>query len=217
MHSFINSIIHGDCIKVLPTLPGRSVNFILTDPPYLVGYRPRSGHRIAGDTRGEWLKSAFAQIYRVLEQDAYCFTFYGWPQADRFMQAFRAAGFRPVGHFSFIKPHTSSVGHVRCQHEVAYLLAKGNPPRPQHPLGDVIKAEYTGNRLHPTQKAISALLPVVETYSCQGGIVLDPFCGSGSSLVAAARLGRSYIGIELDRRHHVTAQKRLSRVLVPAV
>jgi site-specific DNA-methyltransferase (adenine-specific) len=205
----LNTIVRGDCIKVLATLPSHSVNFGLTDPPYLVGYKPRDGRRIAGDMQAAWLWPAFAHIYRVLERDAYCFTFYGWPHADRFMQAFRAAGFRPVGHFSFVKPHTSSTGHVRCQHEVAYLLAKGNPARPTHPLGDVIAADYTGNRLHPTQKAVAALLPVVETYSRKGGTVLDPFAGSGSSLLAAAMLGRNYVGIELDAGYHAAAVRRL--------
>ena len=210
MTQFLNTVVHADCLKALPKLASGSINFALTDPPYLVGYRPRDGGRIAGDTDGAWLWPAFAQLYRVLERDAYCFTFYGWPHADRFMQAFRAAGFRPVGHFMFRETYAStSIGHVRCQHEVAYLLAKGNPPKPQYPLGDVIAAEYTGNRLHPTQKAVSALLPIVETYSRKGGMVVDPFCGSGSSLLAAKMLGRDYVGIEMDKKHHAVAFRRL--------
>jgi site-specific DNA-methyltransferase (adenine-specific) len=50
----------------------------------------------------------------------------------------------------------------------------------------------------------------VETFSCPQGIVLDPFAGSGSSLVAAKMLGRSYIGIELDRKYHAIAARRLA-------
>jgi DNA modification methylase len=154
MHT--NTLIHGDCLHVLPRLPSASVDFILTDPPYLVRYKPRDGRAVAGDDNAAWLKPAFAQMHRVLKADGFCFSFYGWPHADRFMEAFRAAGFRPVGHFSFPKRYTSSVGHVRCQHECGYLLAKGNPSKPQQPLGDVIEwKDYTGNKLHPTQKPIS--------------------------------------------------------------
>jgi len=212
-----NTIIHGDCVKVLSQFPSASVNFILTDPPYLVRYRPRDGRGMHNDSADGWLKPAFAQIYRVLHADAFCFTFYGWPHADRFMEAFRAAGFRPVGHFSFPKRYTSSVGHVRCQHECGYLLAKGNPPRPQQPLGDVIAwDENTGNRLHPTQKPVSVLLPFIETYSAAGATVLDPFAGSGSTLLAAKMLGRNYLGIELDARYHAAATARLASVSLPA-
>ncbi len=149
MHT--NTVIHADCLRFLPQLPAASVNFTLTDPPYLVGYKPRDGRTMANDGSDAWLKPAFAEIYRVLEPDSFCASFYGWPHADRFLMAFRAAGFRPVGHFSFPKRYTSSVGHVRCRHECAYLLAKGNPRHPQYPLGDVIDwTDYTGNTLHPT-------------------------------------------------------------------
>ena len=195
MTTLRNTILHGDCVKALPMLPDRSVDFILTDPPYLVSYKPRDGREVCNDDNAAWLRPAFAEMYRVLAADGYCLTFYGWPHADRFMQAFRAAGFRPVGHFAFPKPYSSSVGHVRCQHESAYLLAKGNP-RTASPLSDIVAwAENTGNKLHPTQKPTSILRPFVESYSPEGGIVLDPFAGSGSTLVAASALGRSYIGI----------------------
>jgi adenine-specific DNA-methyltransferase len=205
-----NTIIHGDCVNVLPTFPSASVDFILTDPPYLVNYRPRDGRAVSGDDNGAWLKPSFAEMYRVLRTDGFCFSFYGWPHADRFMEAFRAAGFRPVGHFTFPKRYTSSVGHVRCQHECGYLLAKGNPGKPQQPLGDVIDwIDYTGNKLHPTQKPISVLLPLIETYSGAQQTVLDPFAGSGSTLLAARMLGRRYIGVELDARYHASASRRL--------
>jgi adenine-specific DNA-methyltransferase len=209
MHT--NTIIHGDCVNVLPTLPSASVSFILTDPPYLVNYRPRDGRTVAGDDDGAWLKPSFAEMYRLLKADGFCFSFYGWPHADRFMEAFRAAGFRPVGHFSFPKRYTSSVGHVRCQHECGYLLAKGNPNKPQQPLGDVIDwIDNTGNKLHPTQKPISVLLPLIETYSGAQETVLDPFAGSGSTLLAARMLGRKWLGVELDEKYHAAATKRLN-------
>jgi site-specific DNA-methyltransferase (adenine-specific) len=211
MTSHHNTIIRGNCLDILPQLPARSVNFILTDPPYIVRYKSRDGRTVANDDNDAWLQPAFAEMHRVLQADGFCFTFYGWPHADRFMQAFRAAGFRPVGHFSFVKRHISSTGHVRSRHETAYLLAKGNPRKPLSPLEDVIEwNENTGNRNHPTEKPIPVLLPLIETYSQPGGLVLDPFAGSGSSLLAAKLLGRSYIGIELDAEYHAIASRRLN-------
>jgi DNA modification methylase len=206
-----NKILNADCLKALPMLKDESVNFILTDPPYLVRYKPKDGRAVSGDDNAAWLKPAFEQMYRVLKADGFCFTFYGWPHADRFMEAFRSAGFRPVGHFSFPKQYSSSVGHVRCQHECGYLLAKGNPAKPLQPLGDVIAwSDYTGNKLHPTEKPVSILLPLIQTYSSAQDTVLDPFAGSGSSLMAAKTLGRSYIGIELDAQYHAAASRRLA-------
>jgi DNA modification methylase len=73
----------------------------------------------------------------------------------------------------------------------------------------VIDWTYSGNKLHPTQKPLSVLLPMVETFSPPGGVVLDPFSGSGSSLLAAKMLGRSWLGIELDAKYHAIASRRL--------
>jgi site-specific DNA-methyltransferase (adenine-specific) len=110
----------------------------------------------------------------------------------------------------FPKRYASSTRFLRYQHESAHLLAKGNPRQPEKPIADVIEWEYTGNKLHPTQKPVSALLPLVETFSAPQDTVLDPFSGSGSSLLAAKILGRSYIGIELDAKYHAVASRRLA-------
>jgi len=72
--------------------------------------------------------------------------------------------------------------------------------------------EYTGNRVHPTEKAISVIKPLVEAFAPSGGMVLDPFSGSGSTLVAAALAGRRYLGIELKEQYCRLARKRLAGV-----
>jgi len=107
------------------------------------------------------------------------------------------------------KGYTSRQQFVGYQHEQAYVLAKGRPERPAERLGDVLPWQYTENRLHPTQKPVSGLLPVVRTFSRRNDVVLDPFCGSGSTLVAAQQLGRRYIGVELDAEYCAAAQRRL--------
>lgn len=209
-----NTILNADCLKALPMLPDRSVNFILTDPPYIVGYKSRDGRMIANDDNDAWLKPAFAEMYRVLANDTFAVSFYGWPMADRFMQAYRAAGFRVVGHLMFPKTYASTTRFLRYQHEAAHLLVKGNPARPEKPIGDVIPWQYSGNKLHPTQKPLSVLAPLIEAFSKPGDMVLDPFAGSGSSLMVARELGRSYIGIEMDTKYHSIAARRLAEQIV---
>jgi site-specific DNA-methyltransferase (adenine-specific) len=204
-----NTIINGCCLKILPQLAAASVNFILTDPPYIVGYESRDGRSVRNDNNDAWLKPAFAEMYRVLTPDSFCVSFYGWPKADLFLQAYRAAGFKVAGHFSFPKRYTSSTRYVRYQHESAHLLVKGIPAEPKDTIGDVIDWSYSGNKLHPTQKPLSVLTPIIETFSGPGDTVLDPFAGSGSSLLAAKMLGRSWLGIELDSKYHAIAQRRL--------
>jgi site-specific DNA-methyltransferase (adenine-specific) len=204
-----NTILRGDCLQVLPQLAAGSADFVLTDPPYLVDYRARDGRRVPNDDNDAWLKPAFAELYRVLVPNTFAVSFYGWPHADRFFDAWRSAGFRVVGHFVFPKRYTSATRLLRYQHECAYLLAKGFPKEPAYVIGDVIDWTYSGNKLHPTQKPLSVLLPLVETFSARGALVLDPFAGSGSSLAAARMLGRDYLGVELDAGYHQIASQRL--------
>ena len=212
MHNsgFINRVIQGDCLAVLPQLPAASVDLVLTDPPYLVSYRDRSGRSLANDSDGAWLKPAFAEVFRVLKPGRFCVSFYGWQKADEFLAAWRAAGFHPVGHVVWVKSYNSSRrGLLASQHEQAYVLAKGRAVVPAFQLPDVLDWQYTGNRFHPTQKPVRSLKPVIEAFSRSGEVVLDPFCGSGSTLLAAKILGRRYVGIELEAEYCLAARRRL--------
>lgn len=205
-----NTVAHGDCVELLATIPAESIDFVLTDPPYIARYRARDGRTVPNDDNFAWLHPAFQQVGRVLRPDTFAVVFYGWPVADQFLQAFRAAGLRAVGHLVFPKRYRSKVGFLQSQHEQAYLLAKGDPQKPAQPISDVLRWTYTGNRLHPTQKPLSALVPLVEAFSRPGHVILDPFCGSGSSLLAAKLLGRRYIGFDIDPGYALTARHRLA-------
>ncbi len=184
-------------------LPANTIDLIVTDPPYLVNYQPRDGRKISGDTKDDWLLPAFNQMYRLLRNHSFAISFYGWGSADKFITAWRNAGFRMIGHLVFVKPYSSRKGYTAGRHESAYLLAKGKPQTPKTALEDVLRwGKYTGNKLHPTQKPLEILRPLIKNYSQVGDVVLDPFAGSGSTLVAARQLHRSWIGIELDKRYH---------------
>src|SRR5436309_167038 len=112
-------------------------------------------------------------------------------------------------HGLWRKRYPSSTGFVRRYHEQAYLLAKGTPRRPHMLLPSVLEWRYTGNTLHPTQKPVGALMPLVMAFSQIGDVILDPFAGSGSTAVAAAMLGRRYIAIELNEEYARIARSRL--------
>ena len=109
----------------------------------------------------------------------------------------------------FCKPYASSRRFLGHHHEQAYLLMKGHAPLPARALSDVMSWDYTGNRLHPTQKPLAPLERLVQAFSRPGGLVLDPFCGSGTSLLAARRKGRDFLGIELELEHHLTTTTRI--------
>ena len=208
--TFTNTLLHGDCRDVLSNIPAGSVDLIVTDPPYIARYCSRDGRSILNDASDDWLLPAFTEAHRVLREGRFMVCFYGWPKAERFLGAWRAAGFRVVGHVVFVKGYASSRRLVDYRHEMAYLLAKGDAMRPVQRIADVLPWRYTGNRWHPTEKPVCALRPLIEAFSWPNDLVLDPFAGSASTLVAARQLGRRYFGIELDADYHRLATRRLA-------
>lgn len=209
INTYINQVVTGDCVTVLKNIESESVNFVLTDPPYLVNYQSRDGRKVYNDDNAAWLKPAFAEVARVLKPDSFCVSFYGWNKAEKFLTAWKSVGLYPVGHFVWVKRYASRSRFVLYSHESAYLLAKGHPARPRIILPDVLQWKYSGNRFHPTQKPVRALTPIIKAYTKPGDIVLDPFAGSGTTAVAAKYLGRKFIGIELNSDYAAIAARRL--------
>ena len=207
-----NHIYCGDALHTLASFDSESVDLIVTDPPYLVNYRDRTGRTIRNDNRPEAVLPVYDELYRVLRPDSYCVSFCGWTAIADFANAWADAGFRTVGHIVWAKDYASREGHTRYQHESAYVLAKGFPRLPAKPISDVQAWEYSGNRAHPTEKAVSVIEPLIKAFSKPGDLVLDPFSGPGSTSVAAALNGRRYVGIELEPRYCDHARKRLAGV-----
>ena len=97
--------------------------------------------------------------------------------------AWRSAGFRIVGHLVLPQAVHLKGSLPAVSARAAFLLAIGNAALPEQPVSDVIDMPYSGNKLHPTQKPIPALKPLIESFTKTGDLVFDPFCGSGSTLL----------------------------------
>lgn len=208
------SLYHGDCRQILPQLAAETFDLVLTDPPYLVSYCGRWGsdlEPIEGDCDPSWVLPVYRDIFRVLKPDSLCLTFYGWPHAETFLSTWRVVGFRPISVFALVKRRIGLGYFTRAQHELAYLLAKGKPPKPAVAPSDVLDWATSGTSLHPNQKPLGAVSKLLSSFSNKTGLILDPFCGSGTTLVAAGQCGRRAVGIEIEERFCEVAAMRLSQ------
>jgi site-specific DNA-methyltransferase (adenine-specific) len=211
------TLYQGDCREILPELGSESFDLVVTDPPYLVSYISCWGtewRTIQGDSDPTWVHPAFSEIWRVQKRDSLCFSFYGWPTADIFLGAWKTIGYRPVGHIALVKVRCGFGRFMRTQHAVAYLLAKGTPQKPAAPMSDVLIAEPPYPLLHPNQKALGPISQLITTYAPDVARVLDPFSGSGTTLVAARSVGRRAVGIEIEERFCEAAALRLSQQIL---
>jgi adenine-specific DNA-methyltransferase len=208
------TIYHGDCRDVLPGLPGESVDLVCTDPPYGCSFRGRFDRKhepIAGDDELSWVEPVFRQVVRLMRPDSLCVSFYGWPHAEVFLAAWKAVGLRPVSHLCFVKNVIGLGRFTRSRHETAFLLAKGHPEPPAKAIADTIDWRREEDAFHPNQKPVAAVAQLLLTYAPRGGLVLDPFLGSGTTLRAAKDLGLAAIGIEVEGHYCERAARRMAQ------
>lgn len=208
----INNIICGDARNVLKNVPDNALDLVVTDPPYGVNYKDRTGRTVQNDDNLSNVLPVFDELYKKMKPGAFCISFYGWGDIDRFMSAWKAAGFTVAGHIVWAKDYASSRRYLAHRHEQAYVLVKGKARFPAKPLADVQPWVYSGNKAHPTEKAVNILTPLVRHFSKPGDLVCDPFAGSGSTCAAAAFTDRKYLGVELDKGYCNHARARLAGI-----
>lgn len=97
-----NNIYLGDCINVMQQLENNSIDLIVTDPPYLVNYQDRTGRKIVNDVNHDWLEPAFTDMYRILRNNSFAISFYGWNHVEKFMTACGGLFVMMVGSVSFL-------------------------------------------------------------------------------------------------------------------
>lgn len=207
-----NQIIEGDAAEFLKTLPRGAIDLVVTDPPYLVNYRDRTGRGLQNDDKPSAVLPVFVPMARAMKPNSYAICFSGWSALPQFSAAWEAAGLRIVSHIVWTKRYRSRRSYTEYRHESAYVLAKGDPAKPARPLPSVMDWVYSGNKRHPTEKAVEVIAPLIRCFSWPGDLVRDPFSGSGSTAVAAALNGRDYLGIDIDPDHVASAEARLAGV-----
>lgn len=194
------TLYQGDCLEVMPTLIG--FDSVVTDPPFGMSFK--SNHRkketehieIANDKNQDMLIWACG----IAAQHS-SYVFCRWDNLKDIP--------KPKSCITWIK-NNHSMGDLKHEHgrqtEICVFYSGEGHFFPKDRPNDVIKAERTGNNFHPTEKPVS-LMEVIVRWT--DGTVLDPFMGSGTTGVACAKLGRKFIGIELEPKYFDIACKRI--------
>jgi hypothetical protein len=212
----------GDCREVLPTLG--PVDHVITDPPYgtedLAGGYGRRQLWDVGDGKGRVLVndtdlSAFSDAWPLaLEHmsSGWAMVFFGARKTPSFSALVEPWWF---GQIVWDKGAPGLGYHVRYCHESIAVLRVGEPQRPPDALISVIRVPAPPDAEHPHEKPLGLLRPLLGWVSNPGETILDPFMGSGTTLVAAYQLGRKAIGIELEEQWCEVAVKRLEAQTPP--
>lgn len=227
------TIYHGDCREILPTLP--KVDLVLTDPPYGSGARRDAERQVRGamlrsmedadwfshDSMTTWgmtwfLRGVLTALRATLSEGAHLYIFTDWRMTPTVYGMAEAHGYRVNHCLVWDKGHFGMGAYWRNQHENIVFASLGKPAEMRdHGAGSVLTFPTVSPaaRVHPTEKPAPLMRYILE--AAPDGTVLDPFCGSGPTLVAARDLGRKAIGIEIEERYCEIAAKRLAQNLLP--
>lgn len=190
-------------------LDGDKVNLVLTDPPYNVNVEETAG-KIKNDNMADedfykFLHSAFSNMAEVMANDASIYCFHADTEGYNFRKAFKDAGFYLSGCLIW-KKNALVLGRspYQWQHEPClYGWKKGGKHQWYADRKQTTIWEYDrpkASKDHPTMKPIALMARPIKNSTMSNCIVLDPFLGSGSTLIACEETGRICRGIELDEK-----------------
>ena len=200
----------GDCRDVLPTLARADV--IVTDPPYGVGFKGKleNDGRKATEAYASFSDDDPAYIVERIELALSLVPRAAITPGNRIMR--RYPEWQDAG--TFFVPGGVGMGPwgFCCSHPILYYGQR--PKRPgMWPTSFYDAKPMPSDTGHPTAKPIEWMERLVALASVPGETILDPFCGSGTTGVAAIRLGRGFVGIEIEPRYYDIAARRISDAL----
>lgn len=231
----------GDSLALLREIPDACVDAVVTDPPYSSGgqfrgdrtggtaekyLRTESGNRtladFSGDSRdqrafGYWCSLWLGECLRVAKPGTLLCAFTDWRQLPTMTDAIQAGGWVWRGIVPWDKTEASRprMGGFRSQCEYVVWASAGplDEGRGVGCLPGLLREAAPRERVHQTEKPPGAMLALVGA-AAPGGVVLDPFCGSGSTGVAALNSGRRFIGFERVAEHSALSRERLAACAV---
>jgi site-specific DNA-methyltransferase (adenine-specific)/modification methylase len=205
----------GDCLEILPQLPAGSIDAVVTDPPYGIGFVKGRGGR-QGAYRGRPAEAA-RHLEAVTGDDR--------PFDPASLLSFPNLLMWGADHYARRLPETgrwlawNKLGHIEpfdsfCDVEFAWHSLKGASRicsfMWKGGLACVKIGENNGRREHPTQKPVGLMRWCIEQVKVnERAMICDPYMGSGTTGVAAVRLGRRFIGIEIEPKYFEIARKRI--------
>ena len=213
----------GDCLEIMGDIKDKSVDLIVTDPPYLMDYQSNRRKKedrfdkIKND-KGNYMliQDYLEECHRIMKDNTAIYCFCSWHNIDFFKNEFEKH-FKLKNILVWNKNNHGTgdlKGSYAPKHEFILFGHKGRTLLREKRIADVIDCpKISSNKLtHPTEKPQDLLEIFIKQSSDVGSIIFDGFMGTGSCGIAAKKLNRSFIGIELDEKYFNIAKDRLENI-----
>ena len=218
----LNKIYNEDCLEGMKRIPDRSVDLVVTDPPYLIKYKTRRRkdkshkfcHEILNDDNYDLITSYLKECYRILKENTAAYVFCSSKTLDFFRHEVVKAGFVIKNVIIWVK-NNGTLGDLKAQYRQQYelilYLNKGRCFINGKRISDVwyFPRVACQRSIHQNQKPVPLIEQCINKSSQSGGVVFDGFMGSGTTAVACMNTNRNYIGFELDKEYYDLSIKRI--------
>jgi len=203
-------ILNTDAESLIASLAPGSVAGVHVDPPWGYGNTGTEGNAGGLYSTGSdaWIASVLDATYECAGARSYLAVWCTWPKLAEWFSVHDSMRWRYVTGGAWTKSNGFGVGfHAAGDSEFWMLYVKGNPRPADGRQTNAIHAPRLGH----SEKPQEALEVLVKTLAKPGGLILDPFAGESASLArCCARLGRDYVGAEIDPERHARALRRLA-------
>jgi len=210
-----HKLILGDCLDELPKIFDKSVDLVLTDPPYGMNYQSKRRkikyNKIKNDDNIDWLYFCLKEFKRILKDNSHCYIFCSFHYLSKFID-YSKEFFELKNILIWEKNNHGSgdlKGNYAPKYEFILFLTNGRKILNGKRDCNILKYNKTNNKLHPTQKPTDLLEFIINKSSENDNTILDCFVGSGSTGVACKNLNRNFIGIEKDEKYFDIAKQRI--------
>lgn len=212
----VNSIYNADCIDVLKKIDNTSIDLIVTDPPYGIDLTPQrnsgkfNNTKVINDNNLDWLPSVVLEYSRILKPNCAGYIFCNWQNYDVFKQEFQKE-FTIKNCIVWDKDWLGIGNNWRPNHEFIMLITNGKFQTKSNNKTNIIKQRRLSSQkmTHSCEKPVALLENLIIESSNENDLVLDTFCGTGSTLIACKNTNRKYIGVELDTSYFEIAKSKL--------
>ena len=210
----------GDCLEYMRTMPDKSVDAVITDPPYMFGAASVSGNgnsKISkfGDLLNQsyFYKEIIQQCERVLNPNGCIWMFINWRGLPVIMKAAVESGKSIESLLVWDKEWIGPGGNVglRPSYEMAVLIPFGEFALPNRGLSDIWRSKWSSIKPngHPAEKPEKLIKRLV--FETPGRVYFDPFMGSGTTGAACVSLEKDFIGCEIDPDYFAIAERRIKQ------
>lgn len=222
-------LINGDAIEFIHNIDNRSIDLIVTDPPYRImarGLKSTTGGMFKTDltSRGKIfehneveIKDYASEFYRILKDDCHCYVMTNNYNLIAMLNEFTNAGFKFIRSLIWDKQSKICGAFYMSQFEYILMFRKFDPRIINNcSTSDILSVpikklkDADGNNLHDTEKPVDLMKILIENSTNEGELVLDPFMGIRAAGVAALQLKRDFIGCEIDKKYYDIAVQRIN-------